>query len=45
MVRSHTGGYCALAHVTVSPSRWYRGIVTVIVGHDTAGCVVYNVLQ
>ena len=43
VVRSHTCEYCVLTRVTVSRSRWYVGSVIVIVRHDTAGGVVYNV--
>ena len=43
VVRSHTCGNFVLAHVTVSPSRWYLGSVIVIIWHDTAGGMVYNV--
>ena len=43
LAQLHGCGYCVLTHVTVSPSRWYIGSVIVIIRHDTAGGVVYNV--
>ena len=45
VVRSHTCRYCVLPHVTVSPGRWYLGIIIVIIRHDTAGGGVHNVPQ
>ena len=32
-----------LSHVTLSSNRWYLGTVIVIIRHDTAGGLVYNI--